>query len=165
MNEEALIYALPGAIWSLVFPPDVLGVLRGNAQKSKKSREMAGQLYAKNLASDRILIDTATILTPKRSWFTGVKIDIAAVDAERAMMFAGGLHCLGFWHSHPEPIPQPSYTDQVLAAKHAVAAREEFTALVFVIIGTETFPDGLGVWVHDGTKLLRAVNVIPQAVV
>ncbi|MGW8304719.1 MAG: Mov34/MPN/PAD-1 family protein [Achromobacter pulmonis] len=161
MNRGTLVYALPGASWSLVFPPDALEVLRTNAQVGRRSKEAAGQIYARNLSAPLVTIEAVTKLKPRNSWFAGVKIDITAVDSERAAMFSHGLHCLGFWHSHPEPIPKPSHSDRILAANHARASSNEFTALVFIIVGTAVFPDGLGVWVHDGNRLHRA-DLVPS---
>lgn len=159
MNENTLVYAIPGAAWSLAFPAEALAFLRAHAQLGWRSREAAGQIYARDLSGPRVLVEEVTHLKPKKSWFAGVKIDIGAVDSERSVMFAQGLHCLGFWHSHPEAVPKPSCADEKLAESHARASRNEFTALVFVIVGTESFPNGLGVWVHDGDELHRAIVV------
>lgn len=94
--------------------------------------------------------DRVTRLTPKWAGYSGVKLDLASVKRERLQMYRQGLHCLGFWHSHPEPRPAPSHDDLVMAAEHARAGKEEFEGLVFMIVGTDPFPAGLGVWVHDG---------------
>lgn len=159
MNKGSLIYEIPGASWSLEFPAEVLGFLGSYAQVGLKTKEAVGQFYARDLTTSSVIVDVVTCLKPKSSWFAGLKIDISTVNRERAEMFAQGLHCLGFWHSHPEAVPQPSFTDRALAASHAKAAKEEFSALLFVIFGTDPFPRGLGVWFHDGTEFLRAYYV------
>ena len=97
-----------------------------------------------------------TRLSPAWSSYMGVGLDVEAVRAERARLFRQGLHCIGFWHSHPEPVPRPSQEDLSMAADHARAGRSVFTGIVFVIVGTAAPPDGLGVWVHDGSKLWNA---------
>ena len=43
-----------------------------------------------------------------------------------------------------------------MAADHANASKSQFTGLVFLIVGKAPFPQGLGVWLHDGHKALRA---------
>lgn len=78
------------------------------------------------------------------------------VVEERKRQFEKGLHCLGFWHTHPEAIPVPSRADVAMAADHAGAAKDVFAGIVFIIVGTTRPPDGLGVWVHDGTTFWRA---------
>jgi hypothetical protein len=43
-----------------------------------------------------------------------------------------------------------------MAREHAQAGKNDFEGLVFAIVGTDAFPPGLGVWVHDGVTLWRA---------
>ena len=76
--------------------------------------------------------------------------------AEREAMFVEGMHCVGFWHTHPEQAPHPSSEDRSLAREHALAAQPDLTGLVFVIMGTLPTPMGLRVWVDDGRELMRA---------
>lgn len=81
---------------------------------------------------------------------------MASVVRERQAMYAQGFHCLGFWHSHPEPRPKPSCEDSQMAKDHAIAGKSDFEGLVFAIVGTDPFPSGLGVWVHDGEVMWSA---------
>ena len=156
MTDEVLTYRLPGAAWSLAFPPAAVEHLHAHAQRRCWSKERVGQLYSADLSSSTVRIDAITTLGSRWSSHTAVRLDMPAVLAERKKMFAAGLHCLGFWHSHPQTIPVPSQDDITMAADHAQAASAMFAGLVFVIIGTASAPDGLGVWVHDGARLLRA---------
>lgn len=151
-----LRYRIRGATWSLELPPIVADQLASYAQKGRSSREAVGQLYSRNFSAEPISVDCVTRLTPKWAGYSGVKLDIAAVKRERLQMHGQGLHCLGFWHSHPEPHPRPSHDDLVMAAEHARAGKDDFEGLVFMIVGTDPFPAGLGVWVHDGEKMWRA---------
>ena len=86
---------------------------------------------------------------------------MASVNCERQEMYAAGFHCLGFWHSHPESRPAPSGDDIKMAKDHAKAGKKDFEGLVFAIVGTDPFPYGLGVWVHDGEILWRAEAEVP----
>ncbi|MGX9936622.1 Mov34/MPN/PAD-1 family protein [Advenella kashmirensis] len=156
LSKRGLIYTIPGASWSLEFPDEALTILHSHAQVVLHSKETVGQLYAKDLARVRVTVEIVTQLEPKSSYRSGVKLDIPAVNREREIMFSRGFHCLGFWHSHPEPIPRPSSADRILAESHARVSKEEFSALLFVIVGTRSFPNGLGVWFHDGTTFLQA---------
>lgn len=156
MADISLVYSLPEASWSLRLPPATLEFLRSRVQTRWFSKESVGQLYSKNLVGSAILVDAVTKLPTKSAWYTGVRLDMAAVNKEREQMFSEGLHCLGFWHTHPEPVPHLSQVDRDMAAAQAMAGQAEFTGLVFVIVGTASFPQGLGVWVHDGTTLWQA---------
>jgi hypothetical protein len=158
MADAALTYRLPGAAWCLAFPPAAVEHLHAHAQRRCWSKERVGQLYSADLTSSTVRIDAITTLGSRWSSHNAIHLNMLAVLAERKKMFAAGLHCLGFWHSHPQTIPVPSQDDIAMAADHAQAASAVFAGLVFVIIGTAPAPDGLGVWVHDGARLLRAVQ-------
>ena len=71
--------------------------------------------------------------------------------------FENGLHCVGLWHSHPEPLPTPSDEDKALAREHALAASGQLVGLIFAITGTRPMPDSLRVWIDDG-EVLRMAN-------
>ncbi|MBV8503383.1 MAG: Mov34/MPN/PAD-1 family protein [Paucibacter sp.] len=72
------------------------------------------------------------------------------------MRFQLGLHCVGLWHTHPEPLPQPSPDDKALAREHAKSARGQWTGLILAIVVTRPMPAGLKVWVDDGEELWPA---------
>jgi hypothetical protein len=152
----ALSYRLPGATWTLVFPLAVVQQLQSFRQKGLWARESAGQLYARDLTGEQITVVEATKLAPRLSSRYGVSLDLPAVTKERRAMFAAGYHCVGFWHSHPQDRPTPSPDDLALAKEHAQAGKPQFAGLVFAIVGRSPFPEGLGVWLHDGSQAWQA---------
>ncbi len=157
MDDYNLVYRIPGAAWILELPAKRLRILQSHAQRSWWSKETAGQLYSAAPGNDVVRVDAVTKLPAQVATRTGLRLDIQAIAKEREAFFKQGLHCLGFWHTHPERAPSPSSDDINLAANHAKAGRATFAGLVFVIVGTAAAPDGIGVWVHDGTALWRAV--------
>ncbi|WP_374708397.1 Mov34/MPN/PAD-1 family protein [Chitinimonas sp. BJYL2] len=156
MADQGLRFRLPGAMWSLAIPPKGLAVLERHAQLGRAVRESVGQLYARDLTTEVVVVDAVTQLPSQWSTFAGVGFDLRDAEAERELLFKQGLHCLGFWHTHPESIPHPSRTDLQMAADHANASKGMFTGLLFLIVGKAPFPEGLGVWLHDGNQALRA---------
>lgn len=156
MSDGGLVYRIPGAAWTLELPPNGVRALRSHAQRNWWSNEVAGQLFSAEPGRNQVRVDGVTKLPSKTAARTGLRLDIPAVVKERQQLFAKGLHCLGFWHTHPEPAPSPSPDDMRLAAEHARAGWAAYAGLVFVIVGTAPFPHGIGVWVHDGTTLWRA---------
>lgn len=156
MADQSLRFRLPGAAWSLEIPSDSLAVLKSHVQRGWLRREVVGQLYARDLTAEVVVVEVVTKLPAQWSAFTGVGFDLADAVAERECLFERGLHCIGFWHTHPERIPHPSETDLQMAADHANASKSQFTGLVFLIVGKAPFPQGLGVWLHDGHQAWRA---------
>lgn len=156
MTDQVLCFRLPGAAWSLEIPTKGLAVLESHVQRGWLKHEAVGQLYARDLTSKVVVVEVVTKLPAQWSAFSSVGFDMRAVEAERKRFFEQGLHCLGFWHTHPEPIPHPSGTDLQMAADHANASKRLFTGLLFLIVGKAPFPQGLGVWFHDGNQAFRA---------
>lgn len=156
MSEALLQYQVARANWKLEIPEHVALFLSQHTQRAWNTKESVGQLYSRDLTTNTIVIDQATLLKPAWSRRARVQFVPSTAMAERKKMFSRGLHCVGLWHSHPEPMPSPSHEDLELAADYAVAAKRQLRGIVFAILGTTPFPAGLAIWVHDGTKLYKA---------
>jgi proteasome lid subunit RPN8/RPN11 len=157
MNAGALTYQLPHANWSLQFSDSTLRTLRGHVQRWRWSKESVGQIFTKDLTSDCVVVDRVTVLTPTWAAWSRVRFDTKRAMDEREALFEQGLHCIGLWHTHPEPMPTPSAEDRMLAREHALAARPQLSGIVFVIVGTCPPTAGLCVWVDDGRELYEAL--------
>lgn len=147
---------IEGAAWTLTFTAEVLRVLGGQIQTGWTSKESVGQLYSRDLTQSDIVVGLATVLLKTRAHYSSVQFSPEMAANERADLFKLGWHCVGLWHSHPEPYPEPSTTDGMLAMNHAQAAASHLYGLVFAILGNRPLPEGLGIWLHDGTRFLRA---------
>lgn len=156
MSPPGIWYQIPGAKWRMYFAPETLALLTKCVQRGTRSKEQVGQLFTRDLTGDAVEIVHATKLSPKWASFARVKFDPKTAMTERTRLLADGLHCIGLWHTHPEPRPVPSGEDKALAKEHALAAIPQLSGLVFVIVGTAGLPTGLQVWVHDGNELLSA---------
>jgi proteasome lid subunit RPN8/RPN11 len=157
MTCRLLNYRLPGATWSLQFSESSLDTLLGHVQRSRSSKESVGQLFARDLTSNCIVVEAATVLMPTRASWARVTFNTDCAMAERDAFFEKSLHCIGFWHTHPEASPTPSIDDCMLAREHALAAKPQLAGLVFVIVGTVSPPVGVRVWVDDGCELREAL--------
>lgn len=157
MTETVARYRLQAARWTLAITGDVTTFLEPYVQKRWLSRESAGQLYTRDLTAQEVIVERATLLTRVSAAWSRITFDVKQVVAEREAMFEQGYHCLGLWHTHPEPVPHPSPNDLRLLKDHAAAAASrDYAAMVFAILGTRPLPLGLGIWVHDGEVLHEA---------
>lgn len=158
MNARVPCFKLPEACWILKLSDSAWQVLDRHAQRRRGMKESVGQLFTRDLTSACVVVDVATALAPTSSAWTKVRFNTKAAMAEREMMFAKGLHCIGLWHTHPESEPEPSPEDRVLAREHALAAKPQLSGLVFAIVGNSAMPSALRVWVDDGAQLLEATQ-------
>ncbi len=156
MADQGLRFRVPGAVWCLEIPKDGLAILESHVQRGWFKSEVVGQLYSRDLTAEVVVVEMVTKLPAKWSAFAGVCFDVRDAEAERKRLFEHGLHCLGFWHTHPEAIPHPSETDLQMASDHANASKNFFTGLLFLIVGKAHFPEGLGVWLHDSHRAWQA---------
>lgn len=151
--HERMEFQLKGAHWSLDFAPAATSIMCANAQTKFASCEAVGQLYTRDLTSSSVVVEHATVLKPRRASRGRVQFDPKSAYAERAELFKQGLHCVGIWHTHPEPQPSPSGEDRRLARDYAIAAKPALSGIVFVIVGTQPLPNAFRVWVDNGEEL------------
>lgn len=155
-------FQLPGATWSLQFTREVVDFLGSHAQRHSFAPESVGQLYSRDLTAPVIVIERATKLKAKSATRVKVKFDPEEAYAERKVLFESGLHCVGLWHTHPEPTPSPSGVDKRLARDYALSAKGYVTGIVFAIAGNRPLPDGLRIWVDDGNNLMPVNGIDGQ---
>lgn len=157
---ESATFRLPQATWQLCFAPEALKVLQQHAQVGQFSRESVGQLYSKDLSAKTVVVSKATCLKATYARWARVRFDVNQAMRERERLFNEGWHCLGFWHTHPEPNPQPSSEDKVVSREHARAALSVTNGMIFAIVGTQPLPFGLRVWCDNGIDLAAMGPVV-----
>ena len=153
------LFQLPAATWSMQLTKEVVEFLGTHAQLDSSAPESVGQLYARDLTASVIVVERATKLTAKSASRVKVKFDPKEAYAERKVLFEFGLHCVGLWHTHPEPTPSPSGDDRRLARDYALNAKSYVSGVVFAIVGNRPLPDGLRIWIDDGSMLLPTPRV------
>lgn len=140
------------------FEADCLAAFESNRQGKWLSREIGGQLFAR-FVGDVVRIEAATITKgrSRRNRF-GFLPDRSAERADIKAMFDRGLHYVGDWHTHPEPIPSPSSEDKTKMLEIFRESTHELDSMLMVIVGQEALPDGLFVGAvnnHGVTSLYR----------
>jgi integrative and conjugative element protein (TIGR02256 family) len=138
----------------LVLSPAVLEHFEKHQQLRWWQREAGGQLFAR-LALPDILVEEATGPRPS-DWRTRCSYhpNRRAEQGEIASRHARGLHFIGDWHTHPEPLPTPSRRDVESMQELVTKSVHAFNCFVLVIVGTDPLPGALSVSVFNGSCAL-----------
>lgn len=145
-----IVFPIGSSGQRLVLSPAVLEHFEKHQQLRWWQREAGGQLFA-HLALPDILVEEATGPRPS-DWRTRYAYHPSrrAEQREIARRHARGLHFIGDWHTHPEPIPKPSGRDVESMHELVTKSVHSFNGFVLVIVGTAPLPDGLFVSVYNG---------------
>ena len=145
---------------TLIFEDKVLTHFARNRQRTARSLEAGGQLFAR-FEGDIIRIERATgpRATDRRGLLSFIP-DRLAERREIKRFFKSGLHYVGDWHTHPEPRPQPSQTDIDSFQQTFRKSRHKLASFVMVIVGTSMANDGLfvGLCNNDGLMVLSLIE-------
>lgn len=112
-NETvSMRFALPGRDGPFVLITDeVLAVIDRFRQRGRRDGEAGGQLFAKFDGADTIICEA----TPPRWLDQRTRYSFLPnrwlERREIRKRYARGLHFVGDWHTHPQPIPHPSRDD------------------------------------------------------
>lgn len=115
---------------------------------------MFARFAGKDIHVERI---TGPRLTDRRSRY-GYTPDSRADQDEINLAHRDGLHFIGDWHTHPEPLPTPSASD-IRSIRSAVARSKHYlNGFVLLIAGTDRFPRGFFVALY-GSQSVTAMKV------
>ncbi|MCP1174900.1 Mov34/MPN/PAD-1 family protein [Ralstonia chuxiongensis] len=130
----------------VIFSAGCLAVFESFQQKKVSSAEAGGQLFGvfTEPRSVRVSVATGPSRGSLRSRFS-FHPNRAAEKREIESFHQRGLHYLGDWHSHPEPRPSPSLSDENKMMQIFGASHHDLNCVLMVIVGTSEFPDAL--WV------------------
>jgi len=144
-------YAIEGSKQRLILTLAVINHLKKHRQLNPRSREAGGQLFA-YFEENFTRIERAT--GPRPSDRRGLTIFVPNRSAERReinRLYKEGLHYVGDWHTHPEPIPKPSQTDINSFRQMFRKSRHDLESFVIIIMGTTPPPEGLFVGLCNET--------------
>ena len=128
---------------ALVLADPALASMQWFRQTGKRSREAGGQLFANFEGSDTLIVEATPPKLFDRRTRHGFRPNRTLQRREIRHRYKRGFHFVGDWHTHPEPIPQPSADDlknmQDCFSKSVHALR----AFVMIILGTNPWPTGI----------------------
>lgn len=140
-----ICYATPSMPERFMLTDDVLGHFVRHQQVHFWQREAGGQLFAR-FEPGNTLIERATGPRPgdRRSRYS-YRPNPEAEQREIYAMHAIGLHYVGDWHTHPEPVPHPSSIDNLSMADCVAKSQHALPGFLLTIVGTASLPEGLHV--------------------
>lgn len=135
---------------TLAFTDSVLDHISSYRQTGWLDREAGGQLFARILDNE-IIIEMATGPRSKdrrtrHSYVPHRKSEQAEIDEYHTK----GLHYVGDWHTHPEPIAKPSPRDDANMRDCFTKSKHQLNAFVMAIAGQAELSKSLHVSLHDG---------------
>lgn len=122
--------------------------------------ERGGQLFVNPTHPSGIVLSLATPPHPAdrvgRTWLE--------LNADRCMKEIKeaneqGLRLIGYWHTHPQAIPQISPADISSFARFAQRYERELPHPVAVIVGTSPIAGGIKAWSFHTGKCIEATQV------
>lgn len=159
MSLDTLYYTLGKSSQKIVLTEKVLAHISNYRQIGKRF-EAGGQLFG-HLVDNEVFVTLATGPYPEdfRSRYS-FKPCRKREKQDIAFFFRGGLHYIGDWHTHPEPIPKPSARDVDSMEDCFVKSKHQHGAFLLVILGTAPTPAGISLTLHNssGHKALICIE-------
>ena len=145
------------------FKNEVIELFEQHKQLTDKSLEAGGQLFAR-FSTTEVMISKATGLRngDKRGRFLFWP-NRKKEQNEIKELFGQGYHYIGDWHTHPEPSPTPSNTDLVNILECYDQSKHDLKYFIMVIVGTDPFPEGLHVSIHNGQSSYDLFTVLAKS--
>lgn len=140
---------------------EVIDHLARFRQIKRSDNEAGGQLFAR-ISGDTScwVIEKAT--GPRRRDFRsrfGFKPNRTLEQRDIDLAFAEGLHFIGDWHTHPEPLPKPSLKDNESMSDMFDKSEHELNGFIMIIVGNDEI-DELWISFHSGSGVFERLSVM-----
>jgi integrative and conjugative element protein (TIGR02256 family) len=138
-----IVFPIAASGQRLIFTSSVLKHFANHQQRRWWQWDAGGQLFARFALPDIVIVEATG---PRCSdWRTRATYhpNRRAEQREIVARHALGLHFIGDWHTHAQPVPVPSDQDMESMRDVVTRSRHALNAFVFVIVGNTSFPDAL----------------------
>lgn len=159
---------MSGPVWHWIWPgvetelmvsrsvSDVFSSYRQN----NSSVEKGGQLFVDPTYPSGMLLSFATIPHyADRAGRTWLELDAERCREEIENANEQGLRLVGYWHTHPQVIPQISSTDILSFTRFSQRYAQELPYPIAVIVGTSPSPEGVKAWSIRAGTCIEALRI------
>ena len=158
MRGAAVIaYLADGGDERISFGAGAITHMLAHRQLNAGAAEAGGQLFAR-LSEGRIDVEVATGPNPadRRSRLYSAP---SRVHERREIreLHRRGLHYVGDWHTHPQPVPSPSDVDLRNISEIFRQSRHSYAGILLVIIGQLEPPAGIYVGIANSQGVAALV--------
>lgn len=140
----------------LLVSQSVADMLVRHRQKGR-AVEKGGQLFVNPNYSSGLLLARATPPHPAdragRAW---LELDTKRCRKEVETANAEGLRLVGYWHTHPQAIPQLSPADVNSFTRLAARNNQELPHPIAIIVGNSKFPESIKAWSFRERQCIEA---------
>lgn len=140
----------------LLVSESVADMLVRHRQKGR-AVEKGGQLFVNPYCSYGLLLALATPPhTADRAGRSWLQLDAERCRKEVEIANAAGLRLVGYWHTHPQAIPQISPADVKSFSGFAARYNQELPHPIAIIVGNSEFPESIKAWSFRERKYIEA---------
>jgi integrative and conjugative element protein (TIGR02256 family) len=127
----------------IILTDEALSSMFKYRQLCPTAKEGGGQLFAKFIGTDIIIVEATTPKILDKRTRCGFKPNRMLQQIEIWDRHRKGLHFVGDWHTHPEKVPRPSGRDIIDMAECYQLSTHVLRAFIMIIIGTQRGPQGV----------------------
>ncbi len=146
-------YVLPIGTSAVVISDHAAETIKSFRQLEPQDKEAGGQLFARFNEKDTIIVEATKPKLLDRRSRSGFRPNRWLQRREIRERHKRGLHFVGDWHTHPEPVPVASAIDLSNTKDCFNRSQHELKAFVMIIAGTKDFPEGLYVALVEQNSL------------
>lgn len=156
MTHIAWRWRWQGIDAELLVSQDVASVLDCHRQQ-KLGVECGGQLFVNPDTPAGLLLAMATHPHhADRAGGTWLELDARRCQQETERANAEGLRLVGYWHTHPQAIPEISLADIGSFSKFATRYTQDLPHPLAVIVGQSSKPEGIKAWSFRNGRYVEA---------